>query len=94
MKSSINHLITSLEKLVKVLALSLLSLYRYLLSPIFGGYCRFNPSCSVYAEQAFRTHKPTKAFWLVLKRLSKCHPLGGFGEDPVPQKKLKEKQHV
>ncbi|MBN4060247.1 membrane protein insertion efficiency factor YidD [Planctomycetaceae bacterium AH-315-I19] len=62
----------------------LIRLYRLTLSHIVGGQCRFYPTCSRYAEQAFKTHNPLKALWLTIYRLVRCHPLGGSGIDEVP----------
>lgn len=46
--------------------------------------CRFDPSCSTYALDALAAHGAVKGSWLALRRLSRCHPWGGFGYDPVP----------
>ena len=46
--------------------------------------CRYTPSCSTYAEQAITKHGVIKGIWLAAKRISRCHPLGGSGYDPVP----------
>jgi putative membrane protein insertion efficiency factor len=62
--------------------------YRYAFSPIFGGACRFEPSCSVYAQDAYKKHTFLEASYLTLKRLLKCHPFGACGYDPVPDKSL------
>lgn len=59
--------------------------YQLTLSPLFGGWCRFEPSCSVYATEAIRMHGARLGSWLALKRLSRCHPFGGHGFDPVPR---------
>jgi uncharacterized protein len=67
-----------------------LRLYQWTLSPaqglLFGplARCRFTPSCSAYALEAVRTHGALKGSWLALRRLGRCHPWGGCGEDPVP----------
>lgn len=46
--------------------------------------CRYIPSCSEYAREALETHGAARGSWLATRRLSRCHPLGGFGFDPVP----------
>ena len=46
--------------------------------------CRFVPSCSMYALEAVETHGATSGGWLAVRRLARCHPLGGHGFDPVP----------
>lgn len=48
--------------------------------------CRFVPSCSTYADEALTTHGAVKGSWLAIRRLSRCHPFGGRGFDPVPVK--------
>ncbi len=58
--------------------------YRLIGSPWIGHSCRFQPSCSTYAMEALEKHGGLKGGWLTLKRLSKCHPLGGSGIDNVP----------
>lgn len=58
--------------------------YRYLLSPWWGGQCRFMPSCSQYAEEAIREHGSLHGTWLAMRRVSKCHPWHQGGFDPVP----------
>jgi putative membrane protein insertion efficiency factor len=71
----------------KVLAWPLLGLvraYRKLLSPLLGANCRFEPTCSAYAEEALRTHGGLCGGWLSLRRICRCHPWGGSGYDPVP----------
>jgi len=58
--------------------------YRYVLSPLIGPSCRFHPSCSQYAIDALKTRGTLKAGALIVRRLARCHPWGGSGEDPVP----------
>lgn len=64
--------------------IGLIRLYQLTLSPLIGGHCRFQPTCSHYALQAFREHNPARATWLTARRLLRCHPLGGSGFDPPP----------
>ncbi|MCL3780131.1 membrane protein insertion efficiency factor YidD [Prolixibacteraceae bacterium JC049] len=60
--------------------------YRYCISPLTPSSCRHVPTCSMYMLQALKVHGPLKGFWLGLVRLSKCHPWGTHGHDPVPPK--------
>ena len=46
--------------------------------------CRFEPSCSVYAVEAFRHFRLTRAIWVSSKRICRCHPLSAGGYDPIP----------
>lgn len=61
--------------------------YRLLISPWLGSNCRFQPTCSEYALESLRRHGAIRGGWLALRRLSRCHPLGGSGFDPVPPEK-------
>ena len=71
----------------RVLAWPLLGLvwiYRNAISPLIGTNCRFQPTCSKYAEEALRKHGAFKGGWLAIRRIGRCHPWGGSGYDPVP----------
>jgi hypothetical protein len=65
--------------------LGLIALYRYTLSPLLGIHCRFHPSCSVYAREALQRYGIFRGGWLAIRRIGRCQPWGGAGEDPVPQ---------
>ncbi len=61
-------------------------LYQWLISPLLGSVCRFTPSCSNYMVEAIEEWGIFKGTWLGLKRISRCHPWGGHGYDPIPKK--------
>lgn len=58
--------------------------YRLIFSPWVGHNCRYQPTCSAYALEALDRHGPWRGFWLMLRRIGRCHPFGGSGYDPVP----------
>lgn len=66
--------------------LGLVALYRVAISPWLGANCRFEPSCSAYAMEALRVHGAFRGTWLSIRRIGRCHPWGGAGYDPVPEK--------
>lgn len=65
--------------------------YQLIISPFIGQNCRYLPTCSEYAIECLKKFGIIKGTFLSLKRMSKCHPWGNHGYDPVPNK-LKEKQ--
>jgi putative membrane protein insertion efficiency factor len=66
------------------LLIILIRAYQVVLAPFFGGACRFLPSCSAYAVEAIEIHGAWRGSLLAVRRLSRCHPLGRAGVDPVP----------
>lgn len=73
------------KKIPNYAAIMFITYYRACISPIFPGCCRFRPTCSEYALESFKKFGFKKGFILSIKRLSKCHPFGGKGYDPVPE---------
>ena len=80
-------MINIFEKSIKILILILLKTYKFLISPFLGTNCRFLPSCSDYAYEAITSKGVIKGGALALKRLTKCHPGGKSGYDPVNKQK-------
>ncbi|MBG83149.1 MAG: membrane protein insertion efficiency factor YidD [Phycisphaerae bacterium] len=72
-----------------MLCIGLIRIYQATLSPLIGMHCRFHPTCSRYAVEAIQVHGAIKGCWLAMRRLGRCHPLGGRGYDPVPDAKDK-----
>ena len=73
----------------QILALPLIWLikfYQLAISPWLGSNCRFQPTCSRYGIEALQEHGVFMGTWLTIKRVSRCHPWGGMGYDPVPKK--------
>lgn len=73
-----------MRSLVRFVLLGLIRIYQLCLSPFMAPHCRFTPTCSAYAQEAIERHGACTGTWLALKRLARCHPLGGSGYDPVP----------
>lgn len=83
----------SLSRPITLILIAGVRLYQVTLGPLMGGHCRFHPTCSAYALEALGAHPVHRALLLVLKRIGKCHPLGGGGFDPVPPTD-KESKHI
>lgn len=58
--------------------------YRRVVSPLYGQVCRFYPSCSAYAVDAYRLHGFVRGSWLTVRRLLRCNPWNPGGVDLVP----------
>jgi hypothetical protein len=74
----------SLNPVVHILR-GLIHLYRLTLSALMGRTCRYLPTCSEYADEALARHGAWKGAWVAIARISRCHPWGGSGHDPVPE---------
>ncbi|MCA0427421.1 MAG: membrane protein insertion efficiency factor YidD [Bacteroidetes bacterium] len=72
------------KKAISLPFLLTIKLYQWFISPLLPNACRYTPTCSEYAIQAFQKYNLIKAFWLSLKRISSCGPWGGHGHDPLP----------
>ena len=75
---------TTRNPLVPVLR-AVIRAYQLVISPLLGPSCRYAPTCSEYAIQAFEKHGVLRGGWLAVRRLLRCHPWGGSGYDPVPE---------
>ena len=71
--------------MLRLIPLAALRAYQWVISPLLPVACRFRPTCSEYASEAFRLHGTRRGMMLTARRLCRCHPWGGDGFDPVPQ---------
>jgi putative membrane protein insertion efficiency factor len=69
---------------MRTLLLALIRVYQVLMPPLYRGGCRHHPTCSEYAKEAIRRHGVIHGVRLAMGRISRCHPLGSAGYDPVP----------
>ncbi len=65
----------------------LIKVYQTVISPFKPATCRYQPTCSHYSKEALQKHGLLKGGKLAIKRIFSCHPWGGKGYDPVPEKK-------
>ncbi|MDE3060982.1 MAG: membrane protein insertion efficiency factor YidD [Pseudomonadota bacterium] len=68
---------------LRLLAAFAIRCYQLFVSPWLGTCCRYQPSCSHYAEEAISRHGLISGGWMTVKRLLRCRPFGGSGYDPV-----------
>lgn len=76
----------TLKKIIIFPILFLIRFYQVAISPFTPATCRYQPTCSSYSIEALKKHGIIYGSWLAIKRISSCHPWGGSGFDPVPEK--------
>jgi putative membrane protein insertion efficiency factor len=81
----IDRLAGSMRDGLAAVLIGLVRAYQWTLSPVLGPRCRFDPTCSEYAVVALRRFGPLRGGRLMLRRVSRCHPWGASGYDPVPE---------
>ena len=72
------------KKIPAKLLILVIKFYQGAISPLLPKACRYTPTCSEYGLQAIQKYGFLKGFYLTVKRISRCHPWGGHGHDPVP----------
>ena len=76
---------------MKKIFIKLIELYQ--ITPLHcHSWCRYTPTCSQYMKDSVERFGLCKGFLLGVKRIFRCHPFGGHGFDPVPEKKLNNKK--
>ena len=75
-----------LNKIITNHIIMIIKFYQFFISPILGQNCRYLPTCSEYSIQSIKKFGIFKGTFLSLRRISKCHPWGNHGYDPVPNK--------
>ncbi len=73
-----------LKQMGGFIGIVIIKFYQWFLAPFFPPSCRYTPTCSQYGIEAMKKHGLIKGSWLTVKRISRCHPGGGSGYDPVP----------
>jgi putative membrane protein insertion efficiency factor len=81
----------SSSSIFAIILVGFVRFYQLFLSPLLGSNCRYQPTCSHYAIEAMRVHGGLKGGWLAIRRIIRCHPWGGFGYDPIPDVKTKQR---
>ncbi|MFQ6611673.1 MAG: membrane protein insertion efficiency factor YidD [Fidelibacterota bacterium] len=65
------------------ITIALVIVYRFLISPLVGNNCRFQPTCSAYTILALKKYPIHRALWISTKRILRCHPMNKGGLDPL-----------
>mgnify|MGYP002620808390 CR=1 FL=1 len=78
-------------RVIKAIFIFPVKIYQWVISPLLPSSCRYQPTCSNYMIQAIKEWGPLKGSWMGLRRISRCHPWGGHGHDPVPEKPEKQR---
>ena len=65
----------------------IIKIYQFIVSPLIGQNCRYLPTCSEYAIESLKLHGLLRGSFFTIRRILKCHPLGGHGFDPIPKRK-------
>ena len=68
----------------------LIKIYKILISPFLKNNCRYLPTCSEYSIEALKKFGLFVGLYYSIKRIIRCHPFGGQGYDPLPNKIKKE----
>lgn len=77
---------TTIKRVLALPFIGLVRFYQLVISPLTPATCRYHPTCSQYTLVALQRFGVFKGGALAIKRIFSCHPWGGKGYDPVPEK--------
>ena len=87
-------MIKKIDKLFSLILTSFIKFYKFLISPLFHNACHYDPTCSEYFIQSLKEFGFIKGSLKGILRILRCHPIkflgGGFGYDPVINRKIKD----
>ncbi|WP_457618119.1 membrane protein insertion efficiency factor YidD [Lutibacter sp.] len=83
----------SFTKILAIPFIWLVRFYQAAISPYTPSSCRYSPTCSSYTLEALQKHGVFRGGKLAIKRIFSCHPWGGSGYDPVPDKVEKKNKN-
>ena len=86
MNNKAAEILAIIRKVISWPFILLIRFYQVCISPLKPASCRFSPTCSQYALEAFRRHGPVKGLMLTGWRILRFNHWGGSGYDPVPEK--------
>jgi putative membrane protein insertion efficiency factor len=69
-------------KLPSLILIGCVRFYQYMIGPLLGKHCRFEPSCSNYFIQAVEKYGPIIGTWKGTLRILRCNPFFPGGYDP------------
>ena len=72
--------------MLSALPIAFIRFYQRFISPLLPGSCRFSPTCSHYGVEALKAHGLIAGGALLIWRILRCQPFGGWGRDPVPER--------
>ncbi len=80
-------------KLARQTLVAPIRFYRRYLSRFKPACCRYVPTCSQYAIEAIDRHGILRGSWFTTRRILRCHPFAGYGDDPVPPRPGEDLAH-
>lgn len=71
------------------IAIAIMKLYRLVISPLYGQVCKYHPSCSRYAVEAYQSQGFVRGTLFTGWRLLRCNPWSHGGIDDVPEQRTR-----
>lgn len=85
--SIVIRLLEEVWLLPRNIAIAFMLGYRRVVSPLYGEVCRYYPSCSRYALEAFQRQGCVAGIGLTIWRLIRCNPWTPGGIDDAPERR-------